>query len=54
MPSKSKAQERFMAGVAHGNIPPPKGLSRAKAAEFVGPTKGLPERVAPKKSKAKK
>lgn len=45
MPATSKAQFRFMQGVAHGNIKA-KGLSRAKAAEYVSgqsPT-GLPER----------
>ena len=46
MPAKSKAQLRFMAGVASGSIKKP-GLSKAKAAEFVHATsnaKSLPNR----------
>lgn len=45
MPATSQAQYRFMQGVAHGNIKK-KGLSRAKAAEFVSgqSPKGLPAR----------
>jgi hypothetical protein len=36
-----------MEGVAHGSITPPKGLSRAKAAEYVSgqSPKGLPQRA---------
>ena len=51
MPVKSRAQMRFMAGVMSGSIKK-KGLSRAKAAEFVhatGSTKGLPNRVSKKR-----
>lgn len=46
MPAKSKAQYRFMQGVAHGNIKAP-GLSEHKAAEYVEgqSPKGLVERV---------
>lgn len=54
MPAKSKAQLRFMAGIASGSITPPKGLSRKEAAEFVHATpKGakLPARA---KAKGKK
>ena len=35
MPATSKAQFRFMQGVAGGSIKPPSGLSKGKAAEFV-------------------
>jgi hypothetical protein len=38
MPAKSAKQLRFMAGVASGNIPAPKGLSSKTAAEFVHAT----------------
>ena len=51
MPNKSRAQQRLMQGIAHGNIKPRKGLPDvATAREFAradhnrGPTK-LPERV---------
>ena len=46
MPPRSKAQFRYMQGVAHGTIKK-RGLSPAKAAEFVAGTspKGLPKRV---------
>jgi hypothetical protein len=46
MPPRSKAQARFMRGVASGAIKR-KGLSRAEAAEYVEgyPTKGLPKKV---------
>lgn len=56
MPAKSKAQLRFMAGVASGSIKA-KGLSRAKASEWVhatGSTKGLPNRVTKKGDRNKK
>lgn len=45
MPATSKAQYRFMQGIAHGNISAP-GLSKKKAAEYVSgqSTKGLPEK----------
>lgn len=45
MPATSRAQFRFMQGVAHGSIKAP-GLSRAQATEFVAGVspKGLPER----------
>ena len=45
MPAVSKAQARFMRGVASGSIKAP-GLSRQKAREYVAgrSTKGLPER----------
>ncbi len=50
-PVVSRAQARFMRGVEKGTLKK-KGLSKAKAAEFVEgvKTKGLPER----KRKAKK
>jgi len=53
MPATSKAQFRFMQGVAHGNIKGPKGLSKAKAAEFVKgqSSKGLPKTAKGKPSK---
>jgi len=51
MPSKTRAQQRLMQGIAHGNIKPRKGLPpKSVAQEFAkadhnrGPTK-LPERV---------
>jgi len=46
MPAKSKAQARFMRGVASGDIKA-KGLSKKEAKEFVEghSTKGLPEKV---------
>ena len=48
MPSKSKAQHRFMEAVAHGSLKK-KGLSAEKAQEFTSADKGkvtkLPERV---------
>jgi len=50
MPSKSKAQSRFMHGVASGSIKPGKqGPSRKVAKEFVAADKGrnlskLPEK----------
>ena len=45
-PAKSKAQYRFMQGVAHGTIKPPSGLSKSKAAEYVQgqSPKSLPKR----------
>jgi hypothetical protein len=47
MPAVSLKQFRFMKGVASGSITPPKGLSRAEAAEYVSgqSPKGLPERA---------
>jgi len=48
MPATSKAQYRFMQGVAHGNIKGPNGLSKSKAAEFV---KGQSSKGLPKKAK---
>jgi hypothetical protein len=55
MPVKSKAQMRFMEGIAHGMTPRGgKGPSKAVAEEFVSATKttkGLPERKAKKKTK---
>jgi len=48
MPATSKAQYRYMQGVAHGNIKGPKGLSKAKAAEFV---KGQSSKDLPKKAR---
>ena len=55
MPAKSKAQFRYMQGVAHGSIPPPSGLSKDDAAEYVAgqSPKGLPEKAAKGKKKAK-
>lgn len=48
MPSKSKAQHRFMEAVAHGSLKK-KGLSPAKAAEWAnadkGKVKALPEKA---------
>jgi hypothetical protein len=46
MPASSKAQFRFMQGVAGGSIKA-KGLSKKKAAEFVKgqSPKGLPKRA---------
>jgi hypothetical protein len=51
MPNKSRAQQRLMQGIAHGNIKPRKGLPpKSVAQEFVaadharGSTK-LPERI---------
>ena len=46
MPATSKSQFRFMQGICHGNITPPKGFSREKACEFVSgqSSKGLPEK----------
>jgi len=50
MPPKSKAQAKFMRAVASGEVKQP-GLSRARAKEYVEgyPTKGLPNKVKPKK-----
>lgn len=46
-PAKSKAQYRYLQGVAHGTIKSPSGLSKQKAAEFVDrqSLKGLPKRA---------
>lgn len=47
MPAKSKAQYRFMQGVASGSIKAP-GLSKKQAKEFAAKTKNpkkLPKRV---------
>ncbi len=46
MPAKSKAQLRFMAGVASGDIKK-KGLSKAQASEWVHATgsRKLPNRI---------
>lgn len=46
MPPRSKAQARFMRGVASGSIKAP-GLSKSEANKYVSgcPTKSLPERV---------
>lgn len=46
MPPKSKAQARFMHGVASGSIKRP-DLTPEEAEEYVSgyPTKGLPEKV---------
>ena len=48
MPATSKAQYRYFQGVAHGTIAPPKGMTRAQAAEYVQgqSPKGLPARAA--------
>jgi len=55
MPAKSKAQQKFMSGVAHGTIPAPKGLSKAEARDFARtPTKGLPKHASPKRTKRTK
>lgn len=44
--AKSRAQQRYMAMVAHGTIERPKGLSKDKAREFAKTKhKGLPDRV---------
>ena len=53
MPATSKAQFRFMQGVAHGSIKAP-GLSKAQASEYVSgqSPKGLPARV-PKRVRVK-
>lgn len=56
MPAKSKAQLRFMAGVASGNIRSP-GLSREEAEEYVHAThnaKSLPNRIHRKLTRRKK
>ena len=52
MPAKSKAQYRFMKGVAGGSIKAP-GLSKQQAAEYTaGQTpKALPARTKPKPRK---
>jgi hypothetical protein len=50
MPATSRAQYRYMQAVAHGSIKAPKGLSKAKAAEFV---KGQSPKGLPKKAKSK-
>lgn len=34
-PARSKAQFRYMQGICNGSIEPPKGMTRAKACEFV-------------------
>lgn len=48
MPAKSKAQFRFMEAAAHGGLDnPPKGLTKAKASEYVSGQKNyksLPEK----------
>lgn len=51
MPARSKAQFRFMEGVAHGSIRPKGGLTKDQAAEYVSgqSPKGLPEKIKPKK-----
>lgn len=51
----SKAQQRFMAMVAHGKIDAPKGLSKKEARKFAK-TKhdGLPEKVSESFSSLKK
>jgi hypothetical protein len=51
MPATSKAQFRFMQGVAHGSIKPKDGLSKAKAAEFV---QGQSPKSLPSKAKKKR
>jgi hypothetical protein len=53
MPATSRAQWRFMHGVASGDIPPPPGLTRAKAAEYVAgqSSKGLPARAKKRKKR---
>jgi hypothetical protein len=48
MPARSKAQYRFMQGVASGGIKA-KGLSRSKAKEYVNKTKSYS--ALPKKRK---
>lgn len=46
MPAKSKAQQQYMAMVAHGSTKGPKGLSKAEAMKFAKtPTKKLPAHV---------
>jgi hypothetical protein len=46
MPAKSKKQQQFMAMVAHGKIPAPKGLSKKEARKYAKTKhKGLPEQV---------
>jgi hypothetical protein len=55
MPPVSKAQARFMRGVASGSIKE-KGLSKKQASEYVKgtPTKNLPARKTAKKSTKKR
>lgn len=46
----TKKQNRLFQGIAHGNIPPKKGLSKGKAAELAA--EGVKREVAkPKKRK---
>lgn len=47
MPATSQSQFRYMKGVQGGSIPPPDGMSRAHAGEYVAgqSPKGLPERA---------
>jgi hypothetical protein len=47
MPATSKAQFRFMEGIANGSIPERGSLTKEKAAEYVSgqSPKGLPEHV---------
>ena len=51
MPAKSQAQFKYMQGICHGNITPPKGLSKAEACEYVsGQTmKNLPKKLSKRK-----
>jgi hypothetical protein len=54
MPAKSKKQYRLMQAVCHGTAKKkPKGLSQAKACEFVEgqSPKGLPTKVKKRKQK---
>ena len=52
-PARSKAQFRYMQGICNGSIEPPKGMTRAKACEFVEGQKDYKE-LPDKKESTKK
>jgi len=46
MPATSQQQFKYMQGICHGTIDPPKGMTREKACEYIAgqSPKGLPKR----------
>lgn len=56
MPATSRKQFRYMKGIESGSIAPPKGLTRAKAAEYTSGQSqaNLPERATDRVAKRMK
>jgi hypothetical protein len=55
MPATSQAQYKYMQGICHGSITPPKGFSVQQACEYVAgqSMKGLPKKLSERHKKNK-